>query len=140
MRIAQRDGDFFDFVGPQRPASEQLEHGIERPVGAVACRVFLDAEPILDDLPFLPKASSRGLPLDFSGGGYGTQEPLRMLERVGGCGETDLGEPRREKARMRRTSGMERLRHRAEIGHDALLCEAASASAWADRCASRRRN
>src|SRR5215472_12838945 len=119
MRIAQRDGDFLDFLRPQGPASEQLEHRVERPVGAVACWVFLDAEPVLDDFPLLPEASSRGLPIDFSSGGYRTQEPLRMLERVGGCGETDFGESRSEKARMRRAAGMERLRHRAEIGHDA---------------------
>ena len=42
-----------------------------------------------------------------------------MFERVGSSGEAEFGEPRRDQAGMRRPAGMERFRHRTEIGHDA---------------------
>ncbi len=41
-----------------------------------------------------------------------------MLERVRRGGKARFGETRRDQPGMRRAAGVERLCHRAEIGHD----------------------
>src|SRR5437764_11461030 len=53
MRVADRCGDPRDLRRLQRTLRQQIEHPVERAVGAVAGRVFLDAEALLQDMPFL---------------------------------------------------------------------------------------
>jgi len=42
-----------------------------------------------------------------------------VFQRVDGGGEAEASEARRDDPCMRRAPGVERLRHRAEISHDA---------------------
>ncbi len=68
MGLAQRYGDPSDLLGLQRLPREQLEHRVERPMGAVAGRVFLDAETVFDDLPIGAQSARRALAIDLAGG------------------------------------------------------------------------
>src|SRR5439155_428195 len=82
-------------------------------------RVLLDAEALLDDLQLRAQARGRAVAVDLPLGRYGGEKALAVFERVGRGGEAGFGEARRDEAGMGRTPGMERLCHRAEIGHDA---------------------
>ncbi len=88
-------------------------------MGAIAGRVFLDADPVGDDFPIAAEPVGRALAIGFALGRHRAQKSLAMLERVGRRGKADLGEPRRDYPGMRRPAGVERFGHRAEIGHDA---------------------
>ena len=117
--LADPDGDFLDLRRLQRPFGEQFEHPVERPMGAVAGRVFLDAESLLQDVPFLAENRGGAVAIRLALGRDRAEKALRVFERVGRGGEPRFGEARRNQPGMRRAPGMERLRHRAEIGHDA---------------------
>ena len=70
---------------------------------------------IAQSSPNLSVAGAVGIAL----GRNGTEEALRMFQRVGVGGEAGLRQSRGHDAGMRRLAGVERLRHGAKIGHDA---------------------
>jgi hypothetical protein len=138
VRVAQQNPDPMDFPRFERMVREELDHGIERPVCAVASGVFFYAEPVLEDLPLRSERLGGRLAIGLAGGGHRTQEPSRVLDRIWRAGESDLRAPRCDQPGMGRPSGMERRCHRAEISHDTAALRrgqrervaACSASRW----------
>ena len=116
--IADLDGDFLDVVRRDRAAGDQVQHAVDGAVGAVAGGIFLDAQALRQDRPFGAGLALAGAVLG-AGGGDRVQEPLRMLQRVGVGGEAGLGQARGHDAGVRGLAGVERLRHGAEIRHQA---------------------
>jgi hypothetical protein len=148
VRVAQRNPDPMDFPRFERMVREELDHGIERPVCAVASGVFFYAEPVLEDLPLRSERLGGRLAIGLAGGGRRTQEPLRVLDRIWRGGESNFREPRCDQPGMGRPSGAERRCHRAEIGHDTAAlrrCQRERVACVlrveaARRCAGRRRS
>jgi hypothetical protein len=62
-------------------------------------------------------ASGRALAIALTFRRDGREETLRVLERIHRGGKAGFGHPRRDQPRIGGAPGVERLGHRAEIGH-----------------------
>src|SRR5207237_6778608 len=81
MRVADGCGDPSDFRRLQRTLRQQIEHPVERAVGAVAGRVFLDAEALLQDMPFLSESGRGAVAVGLSVGRVRRPKALRVPGR-----------------------------------------------------------
>src|SRR5262249_54946756 len=104
---------------PQVMAAHEIEHDVERRMGAAATGILLDGDAGLDDVERRTpvREDARGVvgswPIeDF-------QKTLVVLKLAGIGGEIPLGEQRGKEAVARAMTHMQRLRHRTEVRLDA---------------------
>ncbi len=97
----------------------QRQHPVDGAVRAVTGRIFLHRQATLHDAPAFAETVCLAIPVHLAFGRNGGEEALRVLQRVYRCGEPGGGQARRHYAGMGRAARVERLRHRAEIGHQA---------------------
>src|SRR5215510_12526228 len=114
-------------------AAHEIEHDVERRMGAATTGKLLDGDAGLDDVERRAPVGEDARSIVGSRPVEDVQETLVVFELAGIGGEIPLGEQRGKEAVARAMTHMQRLGHGAEVRLDAAGEEEAMASAVAVR-------
>src|SRR6516225_11921723 len=111
--------DARDSILLQVMAAYQIEHDVERRMGAAATGILLDGDAGLDDVERRTPVREDARRVVGSRSVEDFQKTLVVLELAGIGSEIPLGEQRRKEAVARAMTHMQWLRHRPEVRLDA---------------------
>ena len=98
---------------------DQIEHRVDRRMGAAAARIALDGDAGRDDVERRRPIAQHGVGVVIPGAVEHFEKALAVLQRILACGEAFAREQRRHRAVAGAMADMQRLGHGAEIGLEA---------------------